>query len=181
MMQERHPSALDRFDALAAAAKVVLLVAAVVATGSCSCAAWDLNIIRMPTARTIETAAARHQEGVTAPLIHALHRLLGSAGDLGWRAGVPCDSWRAGRGGLQQARLEDGARQLRGLRRPLHAWPAISPGLPRRRRRGHRVRRGPLMVAGNGKEVWVFDIDETSLSNLPYYAKHGLGYVRTCT
>ena len=38
-----------------------------------------------------------------------------------------------------------------------------------------------LMIAGNGKEVWVFDIDETSLSNLPYYAKHGLGYVRTCT
>ncbi|KAE8802877.1 Stem 28 kDa glycoprotein [Hordeum vulgare] len=24
-------------------------------------------------------------------------------------------------------------------------------------------------------EVWVFDIDETTLSNLPYYAKHGFG------
>jgi hypothetical protein len=39
---------------MTAAAKVVLLVAAVVATGSSSCAAWDLNIIRMPTARAIE-------------------------------------------------------------------------------------------------------------------------------
>jgi len=27
-----------------------------------------------------------------------------------------------------------------------------------------------------GKDIWVFDIDETSLSNLPYYAKHGFGY-----
>jgi hypothetical protein len=25
----------------------------------------------------------------------------------------------------------------------------------------------------------VFDIDETTLSNLPYYAKHGFGYVLT--
>ncbi|XP_020177105.4 stem 28 kDa glycoprotein [Aegilops tauschii subsp. strangulata] len=32
-----------------------------------------------------------------------------------------------------------------------------------------------LKLAGNGKEVWVFDIDETTLSNLPYYAKHGFG------
>jgi hypothetical protein len=32
-----------------------------------------------------------------------------------------------------------------------------------------------LKLAGNGKEAWVFDIDETSLSNLPYYATHGFG------
>uniref|UniRef100_A0A453J8R4 Stem 28 kDa glycoprotein n=1 Tax=Aegilops tauschii subsp. strangulata TaxID=200361 RepID=A0A453J8R4_AEGTS len=32
-----------------------------------------------------------------------------------------------------------------------------------------------LKLTGNGKEVWVFDIDETTLSNLPYYAKHGFG------
>ncbi|PNX63959.1 acid phosphatase 1-like protein, partial [Trifolium pratense] len=30
-------------------------------------------------------------------------------------------------------------------------------------------------VAGDGKDIWVFDIDETTLSNLPYYAKHGFG------
>ncbi|KAI8008895.1 Acid phosphatase 1 [Camellia lanceoleosa] len=27
----------------------------------------------------------------------------------------------------------------------------------------------------DGKDVWVFDIDETLLSNLPYYADHGFG------
>lgn len=28
-----------------------------------------------------------------------------------------------------------------------------------------------LKVAGDGKDLWVFDIDETALSNLPYYAR----------
>ncbi|KAI3899902.1 hypothetical protein MKW92_040469 [Papaver armeniacum] len=28
---------------------------------------------------------------------------------------------------------------------------------------------------GDGKDIWVFDIDETTLSNVPYYAKHGFG------
>ncbi|KAH7565336.1 hypothetical protein ACOSP7_020338 [Xanthoceras sorbifolium] len=32
-----------------------------------------------------------------------------------------------------------------------------------------------LKLAGDGKEIWVFDVDETTLSNLPYYAKHGFG------
>ncbi|KAI4992253.1 hypothetical protein ZWY2020_051644 [Hordeum vulgare] len=32
-----------------------------------------------------------------------------------------------------------------------------------------------LKLAANGKEVWVFDINETTLSNLPYYIKHGFG------
>lgn len=30
-------------------------------------------------------------------------------------------------------------------------------------------------VAGDGKDAWVFDIDETLLSNVPYYAAHGYG------
>ncbi|KAK0597327.1 hypothetical protein LWI29_024079 [Acer saccharum] len=30
-------------------------------------------------------------------------------------------------------------------------------------------------MTGDGKEIWVFDIDETILSNLPYFAKHGFG------
>ncbi|KAJ8435980.1 hypothetical protein Cgig2_004237 [Carnegiea gigantea] len=30
-------------------------------------------------------------------------------------------------------------------------------------------------IAGDGKDVWIFDIDETLLSNLPYYAAHGFG------
>ncbi|KAL0319318.1 UNVERIFIED_CONTAM: Acid phosphatase 1 [Sesamum angustifolium] len=28
-----------------------------------------------------------------------------------------------------------------------------------------------LKLAGDGKEIWVFDVDETALSNLPYYAR----------
>ncbi|XVF86723.1 hypothetical protein PTKIN_Ptkin18bG0064900 [Pterospermum kingtungense] len=32
-----------------------------------------------------------------------------------------------------------------------------------------------LSLARDGKDVWVFDIDETSLSNLPYLAQHGFG------
>lgn len=28
---------------------------------------------------------------------------------------------------------------------------------------------------GDGKDIWVFDIDETLLSNLPYYLEHGCG------
>ncbi|XP_058074125.1 acid phosphatase 1-like isoform X2 [Magnolia sinica] len=30
-------------------------------------------------------------------------------------------------------------------------------------------------IASDGKDVWIFDIDETLLSNLPYYAAHGYG------
>ncbi|XP_057505954.1 acid phosphatase 1-like [Actinidia eriantha] len=30
-------------------------------------------------------------------------------------------------------------------------------------------------LAGNGKDAWIFDIDETLLSNIPYYAAHGFG------
>ncbi|KAG7997671.1 hypothetical protein I3843_01G221900 [Carya illinoinensis] len=32
-----------------------------------------------------------------------------------------------------------------------------------------------LNLTGDGKDVWIFDIDETTLSNLPYYAEHGFG------
>ncbi|KAK6268126.1 hypothetical protein QUC31_012286 [Theobroma cacao] len=32
-----------------------------------------------------------------------------------------------------------------------------------------------LSLARDCKDVWVFDIDETALSNLPYYAQHGFG------
>ena len=30
-------------------------------------------------------------------------------------------------------------------------------------------------LTGDGKDVWVFDIDETLLSSLPYYATIGFG------
>ncbi|OVA13461.1 Acid phosphatase (Class B) [Macleaya cordata] len=32
-----------------------------------------------------------------------------------------------------------------------------------------------IELVGDGKDVWVFDVDETLLSNLPYYADHGYG------
>ncbi|XP_039011115.1 acid phosphatase 1-like [Hibiscus syriacus] len=30
-----------------------------------------------------------------------------------------------------------------------------------------------LELSGDGKDVWIFDIDDTLLSNLPYYVEHG--------
>lgn len=32
-----------------------------------------------------------------------------------------------------------------------------------------------VKLGDDGKDAWVFDIDETLLSNLPYYAAHGYG------
>lgn len=34
-----------------------------------------------------------------------------------------------------------------------------------------------VSLNGDGKDAWIFDIDETLLSNLPYYTEHGYGYV----
>ncbi|KAF6146141.1 hypothetical protein GIB67_015579 [Kingdonia uniflora] len=33
-----------------------------------------------------------------------------------------------------------------------------------------------IELGDDGNDVWVFDVDETLLSNLPYYAHHGYGY-----
>lgn len=30
-------------------------------------------------------------------------------------------------------------------------------------------------LGADGKDAWIFDIDETLLSNLPYYADHSFG------
>lgn len=35
-----------------------------------------------------------------------------------------------------------------------------------------------VKLSGDGKDAWVFDIDETLLSNVPYYAVHGFGLVK---
>ncbi|XP_042469154.1 acid phosphatase 1-like [Zingiber officinale] len=32
-----------------------------------------------------------------------------------------------------------------------------------------------VQIEGDGKDIWIFDIDETLLSNLPYYVVHGYG------
>ncbi|XP_019198328.1 PREDICTED: acid phosphatase 1-like isoform X3 [Ipomoea nil] len=33
-----------------------------------------------------------------------------------------------------------------------------------------------LTLSGDGKDIWVFDIDETTLSNLPYYARSDVAF-----
>ncbi|KAK3137319.1 hypothetical protein QOZ80_5BG0450770 [Eleusine coracana subsp. coracana] len=152
-----------------AMAKLVLLVA-LVAVGCSSCSAWDLKI-RMPT---VHTVAEHLEEEVAAPLIHALRPVLGSGGELGSRAGVPCDSWRLAVEAYNK--------------RDWKTVPAECESYVGHYMLGEQYRRDSrvvvdeaiayaqsLKLAGNGKDVWVFDIDETSLSNLPYYATHGFG------
>lgn len=40
-----------------------------------------------------------------------------------------------------------------------------------------RIYATSLNLSQDGKDAWVFDVDETLLSNLPYYSQHGYGYV----
>ena len=150
----------------------MLLLVAMALVGSCS--AWERNLIRM-----MPSAAATRTRQAVAPVIHALRPLLGSGGELGSRGGVACDSWVLG---VEAHNVRD--------------WktvPANCEGYVGHYMLGGHYRQdskivvdealayaGTLKLAGKGKEVWVFDIDETSLSNLPYYAKHGFGYVRVC-
>ena len=103
------------------------------------------------------------------PLIHMLRHL-------GRRGGVPCDSWRFAvetntlRGWKTvPARCEKyvgnymlGGHYRSDSRAVVNEAIAYAEG---------------LKLSGEGKEVWVFDVDETTISNLPYYAKHGFGYV----
>uniref|UniRef100_A0A453QF47 Acid phosphatase 1 n=1 Tax=Aegilops tauschii subsp. strangulata TaxID=200361 RepID=A0A453QF47_AEGTS len=91
-------------------------------------------------------ATVTAMEEAMAPIIHALRPMLGSGGQLGSRAGVACDSWRLG---VEAHNVRD--------------WKTAISYVD------------SLKLAGNGKEVWVFDVDETTLSNLPYYATHGFG------
>nr|BAJ89326.1 predicted protein [Hordeum vulgare subsp. vulgare]BAJ94050.1 predicted protein [Hordeum vulgare subsp. vulgare] len=137
----------------------LLLVAAALLAASSS--AWEVNI-QMPASAAVDDAVA--------PLIHALRPLLGS----GKQAGVACDSWRLG---VEAHNVRD--------------WktvPASCEDYVGHYMVGDHYRRDSkvvidqaiayvdsLKLAGNGKEVWVFDVDETTLSNLPYYAKHGFG------
>ncbi|RAL52254.1 hypothetical protein DM860_016103 [Cuscuta australis] len=38
-----------------------------------------------------------------------------------------------------------------------------------------RVYARSVELGGDGKDAWVFDVDETLISNLPYYSQHGFG------
>ncbi|XP_052157096.1 acid phosphatase 1-like [Oryza glaberrima] len=147
---------------MATAARLLLLLFLTAAAS-----AWEMNI-RLPT------EMLNGGEAVVAPIIHALRPLLGSGGQLAARAGVACDSWRLG----VEAHNVIGWKTV----------PARCEGYVGHYMLGGHYRRDSavvvdeaiayaesLQLAGNGKEIWVFDIDETSLSNLPYYAKHGFG------
>ncbi|RLN27671.1 hypothetical protein C2845_PM05G26180 [Panicum miliaceum] len=147
-----------------ATARLVLLVALVAAT------AWGLP----PSLRTATAAQAVEQAAAPVAVIHALRPLVGSGGELGRRGGVPCDSWR----------LAVEAYNKRDWR----TVPADCEGYVGHYMLGGHYRQDSrvvvdeavayaegLKLGGKGKEVWVFDIDETSLSNLPYYATHGFG------
>jgi hypothetical protein len=107
------------------------------------------------------------------PLIHMLRPREASGEHLGRRARVPCDSWRLG---VETNNLRD--------------WRTIPEYCERyvgNYMMGGQYRRDSravideavayaesLNLTGTGKE-WVFDVDETTLSNLPCYAKHGFG------
>ncbi|EMS66285.1 Stem 28 kDa glycoprotein [Triticum urartu] len=147
--------------AMARTTTLLLIVAAALLAASCG--AWEMNIGMPGTVAAVDDA-------VVAPLIHALRPLLGS----GSHAGMACDSWRLG---VEAYNVRD--------------WktvPASCEGYVGHYMVGDHYRRDSkvvvdqaiayvdsLKLAGNGKEVWVFDVDETTLSNLPYYAKHGFG------
>ncbi|CAN6326925.1 unnamed protein product [Urochloa humidicola] len=115
-------------------------------------------------------AAQTKEDGAAVPAIHALRPMVGSGGDLG----VPCDSWRLA--------VETNNK------RNWKTVPASCEDYVGHYMLGQHYRRDSaavvdeavayaegLELGGEGKEVWVFDIDETSLSNLPYYATHGFG------
>uniref|UniRef100_A0ACD6ABA1 Uncharacterized protein n=1 Tax=Avena sativa TaxID=4498 RepID=A0ACD6ABA1_AVESA len=144
---------------------LLLLLVAMALLGSCS-------------ATPTSVAATRRRQAMdeaAAPLIHALRPLRGGSGrELASRGGVACDSWALG--------VE--AHNVRGWK----TVPANCEGYVGHYMLGSHYRRDSevvvdqalayaetLRLAGNGKEVWVFDIDETTLSNLPYYANHGFG------
>ena len=95
----------------------------------------------------------------------------------GRRGGVPCDSWRLAVEAYNK--------------RDWKTVPADCEGYVGHYMLGGHYRQDSrvvvdeavayaegLKLGGGGREVWVFDIDETSLSNLPYYATHGFGYAR---
>ncbi|KAK8939211.1 Stem 28 kDa glycoprotein [Platanthera zijinensis] len=107
--------------------------------------------------------------------IHLLRPVMGSAGAAVKVKGVSCSSWQFG--------VETNS---------LRGWNTVPAGcesyfghymMGRRYREDSRAvaaaaaeyARGLQISSGGGKQIWVFDVDETSLSNLPYYSRHGFG------
>ncbi|KAK9923494.1 hypothetical protein M0R45_031911 [Rubus argutus] len=108
-------------------------------------------------------------------LSHQIHLLRPKTGSRGSHVpGVSCLSWRLG--------VET---------HNIIGWttvPAACEGYVGHYMLGHQYRKDSkavtyeallyaksLNLTKDGKNLWIFDIDETTLSNLPYYAHHGFG------
>ncbi|XP_020097843.1 vegetative storage protein 2-like isoform X3 [Ananas comosus] len=125
-------------------------------------------------------AAASASAPEAVAVVHQLRPAVGWGAQLVREKGegvITCGSWRVG--------VE--ANNVRGWR----TIPAACEGYVGHYMLGDRYRQDSIVVAieaaahaaalrlaGNGSDVWVFDVDETALSNLPYYARHGFG-IRT--
>ena len=106
---------------------------------------------------------------------HQIHALRPQAGSHGRHVpGISCMSWR----------LAVEAHNILGF----PTVPAVCERYVGNYMLGHQYRQDSKAVANealqyakslnltkDGKNLWIFDIDETSLSNLPYYARHGFG------
>uniref|UniRef100_A0A453BB05 Acid phosphatase n=1 Tax=Aegilops tauschii subsp. strangulata TaxID=200361 RepID=A0A453BB05_AEGTS len=77
-----------------------------------------------------------------------------------------------GGGGQQPGAVGRRAAGLRAARARIPHWPRL-PLRPRPRRGEASAYARAAAATG----AWVFDVDETLLSNLPYYAQHGYGWV----
>ncbi|KAG0477900.1 hypothetical protein HPP92_012619 [Vanilla planifolia] len=114
------------------------------------------------------------EDAVAARLIHILRPKFGSAGTGAKMKGVSCSSWQLA---VETDNLRD--------------WSTIPAGCESylgHYMLGGRYRNDSRVVADSAVEyalslqrfrrntdIWIFDVDETSLSNLPYFSQHGFG------
>ncbi|CAN6248155.1 unnamed protein product [Urochloa humidicola] len=135
-----------------------LIILAVLSAGSGGADAWDVKL--------------EVDHGM--PPIHMLRPLLSTGGHLGQKGGVSCDSWRFA---VETNTLRDWktiparcekyvGNYMIGDHYQSDSRTVVNEAI---------AYAESLKLSGNGKEVWVFDVDETTLSNLPYYSKHGFG------
>ncbi|CAN6345520.1 unnamed protein product [Urochloa humidicola] len=169
-----------------ATTKLALLVALLAGISSYyGASSSELRGLWTRTEQAAQVAAERfvEEEDMAALVIHALRPLVGSAAtDL--NLDVPCDSWRLA--------VETG--NIIGWKTvPAHCELYIrNYMLLGQYSRDSKVVNDEAIAYTSGfklrgndaedeekKWVWVFDIDETVLSNLPYYAGHGFGTMPT--
>ncbi|CAL5096725.1 unnamed protein product [Urochloa decumbens] len=162
-----------------ATAKLALLVVLLAATSYGALSSPELRGLWTRAERAVEAAAELFvEEDLGAPVIHALRPLVGSADPDPLPLGVPWDSWRLA---VETGNIIDWKTV------PAHCEQAIVKYLL-----GDQYGQDSKVVideavlysssfklrgndADKEKLVWLFDIDETVLSSLPYYAKHGFG------